>query len=196
MKFCTLLLTTFCLSTFCLTAKDSSQLIKNLDAGHKQTVVTFGTSLTAIGAWGDQVSTALEQAYPGQATVINGAQGGANSDWGIKSFQEKVLKHNPDTVFIEFSVNDAVGRRNTSVDHCRKNLTSFIEQLQAQNPECEIILQVMNVPIGHTATQRPNLAAYNQMYRDVARENGLQQLRHKDAGRWRPGGCDCDRARE
>ena len=158
--------------------KAKPQFVQHLDAGKKQTIVTFGTSLTAIGAWVDQFATVLEQTYPGQAKVINGAQGGANSDWGVKSLDEKVLKHEPDTVFIEFAVNDAVARRKTSVEHARNNLNQLIERILKANPDTEIILQVMNVPVGHTRTGRPNLETYNQMYRDVAKERGFQLIDH------------------
>ena len=156
----------------------STQLVRNLDAGKQQTLVTFGTSLTAVGAWVDQIATVLDQQYPGQCTVINGAQGGANSDWGVKSLDEKVLKHKPDTVLIEFAVNDAVSKRNTSVKHARNNLTQIIDRILAQNPQCEIILQVMNVPVAHTRTGRTNLDAFNQMYRDVAKQRGYQLIDH------------------
>jgi len=158
--------------------KTKAQFVQHLDAGKKQTIVTFGTSLTAVGAWVDQFATVLEQTYPGQAKVINGAQGGANSDWGVKSLDEKVLQHKPDTVLIEFAVNDAVGKRRTSVEHARNNLEQLIERILKANPDTEIILQVMNVPIGHTRTGRPNLEAYNQMYRDVAKERGYLLIDH------------------
>ena len=158
--------------------RGQSQLVANLEAGKKQTVVTFGTSLTRVGAWVDQLATVLGQQYPGQTQVINGAQGGANSDWGRKSLDEKVLKHKPDTVLIEFSVNDAVASRRTSVAHARGNLENMIERILKSDPACEIILMVMNPAVGHTGTARPNLKAYNQMYRDVARERGFQLIDH------------------
>ena len=155
-----------------------ARFVQHLDTGKKQTIVTFGTSLTAIGAWVDQLATVLEQTYPGQATVINGAQGGANSDWGVKSLEQKVLSHQPDTVLIEFAVNDAVSKRRTNVEHARTNLEQIISRILKANPHAEIILQVMNVPVGHTRTGRPNLDAYNQMYRDVAKERGYRLIDH------------------
>jgi glycerophosphoryl diester phosphodiesterase len=155
-----------------------SQLVKNLAAGKKQTVVTFGTSLTKVGAWVPQLGAVLEQHYPGQVTLINGAQGGANSDWGRDALDQKVLQHQPDTVFIEFAVNDAVARRRTSVQHARKNLEDMIERILKTNPNCEIILMVMNPPVANTRKERPNLAAYNQMYRDVAKERKFQLIDH------------------
>lgn len=158
-----------------------TRLVQNLEAGTKQTLVTFGTSLTAVGAWVDQLRAVLDQQFPGQATVINGAQGGANSDWGREALDKKVLAHKPDTVLIEFSVNDAVAKRKTSVDHARRNLENMIDRVLAANPDCEIILQVMNPPVGHTKTARPNIAAYDQMYRDVATARGFRLIDHGSA---------------
>ena len=158
--------------------QNKSRLVNNLDAGKKQTVVAFGTSLTAVGAWVDQVKTVLEQQYPGQVNVINGAQGGANSAWGRKALDKKVLQHKPDTVFIEFAVNDAVAKRKTSVANARGNLENIIERILKVNPACEIILMVMNRPVGFTKSGRPNLAAFNQMYRDVAKERKFQLIDH------------------
>ena len=159
-------------------AGTQSRFVSSLDAGKKQTVVTFGTSLTAVGAWVNQLRTVLEQQYPGQITLVNGAQGGANSDWGKKNLDKKVLKHHPDTVFIEFAVNDAVGSRRTNVDHARGNLENMIGRILELNPDCEIILMVMNPPVASTSTSRPSLAAYNQMYRDVAKERNFQLIDH------------------
>ena len=160
---------------------DKARFIKNLEAGQEQTVVAFGTSLTKVGAWVDQVSTALEQSYPGLCTVVNGARGGANSDWGCSALDANVLAHDPDTVLIEFSVNDAVAQRQTSVAHARGNLDNMIERIMVANPECEIILQVMNPAVGVCLRHRPNLDAYNQMYRDAAKEHGLRLIDHYPA---------------
>ncbi len=154
------------------------RLVGNLEAGKKQTVVTYGTSLTAVGAWVDQLQVVLNQLYPDQATVINSGSGGSNSDWGRENFEDRVVAKDPDTVFIEFAVNDAVARRQTSVEHARGNLEAMIDRLLEAHPDCEIILQVMNTPAGHTATGRPQLAAYNQMYRDVAAQRGFLLIDH------------------
>ena len=153
-------------------------LISRLKAGEKQTVVVFGTSLTKVGAWPDQLRTVLEQQYPGQVTLINSAQGGTNSEWGRKAFDEKVIQNKPDTLFIEFAINDAIVGRNVSVEKARENLEDMIDRLLKSNPDCEIILMTMSPCVAHHATRRPDLAAYSQMYRDVARERGFQLIDH------------------
>ncbi len=159
-------------------ASEKSRFVRNLEAGKKQTLVAFGTSLTAVGAWVDQLRAVADRQFPGLATVVNGAQGGANSDWGREKLDEKVLAHRPDTVLIEFSVNDAVGKPDKPVSPAKENLENMIDRILQSNPDTEIILMVMNPPVGHTASARPNLAAYNQMYRDVAKERRLQLIDH------------------
>ncbi|EDM29153.1 putative acyl-CoA thioesterase/lipase protein [Lentisphaera araneosa HTCC2155] len=161
-----------------LMAAPKVKFVENLKAGKEQSIVIFGTSLTKVGAWGGQLATILDQQFPGKAKVINGAQGGANSAWGVKSLDQKVLKHKPDTVFIEFAINDAVERRKTSVEDAKNNLNNLIERIFAQNPECEIILATMNVPVGHTGVQRPKIDDYYQMYRDEAKRNGFKLIDH------------------
>lgn len=169
------------LAIFAQLALAGDDLVSRLEAGQKQTVVVYGTSLTKVGAWADQLATVLEQQFPGQVSFINSAQGGSNSDWGARSFDEKVLQKKPDTVFIEFAINDAVASRKTTVAHARRNLEGMIDRLLKARPDCEIILMVMNPPVGEPRERRPNLDAYNQMYREVASKRGLQLIDHYPA---------------
>ncbi len=161
-------------------SKDT-RLIDRLQTGSKQTVVAYGTSLTKVGAWVDQLREVFNQQFPGQVTLINGAQGGANSDWGVENLQDKVLQHRPDCVFIEFSINDAVSVRRTTIEHARSNLNQMIDRILQKNPACEIIPMVMNPVFGYGKANRPNLAAYDQNYRQVAQERGFQFIDHGPA---------------
>jgi len=76
------------------------------------------------------------------------------------------------------------GTPQLSVAQARSNLLSIIASIRAQNPKAEIILQTMNPawdsPNGSnaSATLRPNLSAYCQMYRDVAADLGLLLIDH------------------
>jgi len=158
-----------------------TRLIDRLKQGKKQTVVAYGTSLTKVGAWVDQLRTVFNQQFPGQVNLINGAQGGANSDWGIKNLQEKVIRHRPDCVFVEFSINDAVGSRRMSLDHARNNLNQMIDRILEKKPACEIIPMVMNPVFGNGRERRPYLPAYDDNYRAMAKERGLQLIDHGPA---------------
>lgn len=158
--------------------------IARLQSGKPQKIVFFGTSLTQGGAWVSQVSQALEKAFPGLVSFSNGAKSGEHSRWGVKNLEANVLAQKPDAVFIEFSVNDAVGRFEISPEESRRNIEEMIDRIKAANPDTDIILQVMNPvidrPPGH-AGHRPRLEEYQEIYRQVGRERGLLVIDHMPA---------------
>jgi acyl-CoA thioesterase-1 len=157
-----------------------SILVSNLEQGKPQTVVTYGTSLTAGGAWVKQLEAVLNQRFPGLATVINSGDGGKWSGWGLEHLDERVIQKKPDTVFIEFSINDAYAAYSptTPVEKARANLEQMIDRILTANPKCEIVLMVMNPPVGEHLDVRQNILAYNQVYRDVAQKRGLRLIDH------------------
>lgn len=107
-----------------------------------------------------------------------------HSGWGLRNVDERVIAHQPDVVFIEFSINDAVARFNLSPAKARDNLTQMIERIRAARPECEIILQVMNPVVGKPEGDsgwRPNLKIYQDNYREVAAERNLLLIDHMPA---------------
>ena len=158
-----------------------SKLVARLDAGEKQVVVAYGTSLTAAGTWVKQLSTALDERYPGQTRVINSGGSGQWSAWGVENLEAKVLRHKPDAVFIEFSINDSVARFECTVDAARKNLESMIASILKTNPECGIILMTMTPgdkhPVGHPS-HRKDIESHYEMYRTVAKERNLLLIDH------------------
>lgn len=158
-----------------------SQLVTRLDARQKQVVVTYGTSLTARGAWVTQLADVLKQKYPGLITIINSGSSGQWSQWGVENLDTAVLQKRPDTVFIEFSINDSVARFKGSVEIAKANLGSMIDALRKANPRCEIILMTMTpgdkYPEGHTS-YRKDIEAHYGMYRSVAKKRGLLLIDH------------------
>lgn len=165
-------------------AADQSQLVSNLAAGKPQTVVTYGTSLTAAGAWVGQLRKALDVKYPGQAKVINSAKSGMWSKWGVDNLEKRVIANQPDTVLIEFAMNDAFLKYKTSVAEARSNLTNMIDRILTAKVDTEIILMTMNPPIGKHLEQRPKIEEYYQMYREVANERKLLLVDHYP--NWKP----------
>ena len=171
----------------------ASTLIDRLEAGEDQTVVVYGTSLTAAGAWVSQLSSSLDIAYPGQLTWINAGQSGKASSTGVASLPAAVLAKNPDAVFIEFGMNDAFTAYEPSdIDYditlaeSKANLNAMIDSILGQNPYAQVILQTMNpswdAPNGNgSATKRPQLARYYQGYREVAADRGLLVVDHNAA---------------
>ncbi len=159
----------------------SSRVIAALRAGQSQTLVVYGTSLTAGGAWVGQIRAALDQQFPGLCRVENGGQGAMWSGWGVVNLQEQVLRHRPDVVLIEFAINDAYVPYACAVAQARANLGNLIRRILAVNSECEIMLQCMNPPIADHATRRSNWPDYYQMVRDVAQDWEVLLIDHMPA---------------
>jgi acyl-CoA thioesterase I len=160
-------------------SSEPAQLIKNLEAGKKQHLVTYGTSLTHGGAWVGQIKAILEKKYGDKITVTNSAQSGMWSKWGLEHLDERVLQKNPDTVIIEWAINDAFLKYDTSVEQAKKNLETMMEQILKKNPQSEIILMTMDPPIREHLQRRPDIEKYYQMYRDVAKERKLRLVDHE-----------------
>ncbi len=162
-------------------AGEKSKLVTHLEAGKKQVVVAYGTSLTAAGGWVKQLSTTLNERYPGLATVINSGGSGQWSEWGVANLDQKVIANKPDTVFIEFSMNDSVERFHGSVEIAKANLVNMIDRILKANPQCEIILMTMTpgdkYPAGHKS-YRKAIEKQSEMYRAVAKEHGFILIDH------------------
>ncbi len=158
-----------------------SQLVKNLNAGRPQTIVALGTSITENGAWVDHLADALEANYPSLANVLNSGASGKNSNYGIEHFDRLVIQKKPDTLFVEYSINDCVERFDISVAKARENLETIIDTTLKHFPECEIILMTMTpgnkYEPGHKS-YRKAIAAHYTMYRAVARERGFLLIDH------------------
>ena len=162
--------------------------LSKLASGSSLKIVTYGTSLTAGGAWVGRLRDWLGERYPGQVSVVNSGLSGKNSAEGVAQLQAKVLDQNPDVLFIEFAMNDAFrysdGTPSLNVAEARANLETIIDSVLAQNPECEVVLQTMNSvwnsPSGSnaSATLRPDLAEFYQMYRETAADRDLLLIDH------------------
>ncbi|NGM66590.1 SGNH/GDSL hydrolase family protein [Sphingobacterium sp. SGR-19] len=157
-------------------------MIEQLKKGKAQHIVVYGTSLSSGGngkAWMDVVSACIEDRFGNNLVSYTLAgKGGMWSVWGVKNFEDSVIAKKPDAVFIEFGMNDAFKEYGTSVALAKLNLEYMIDRVRLYSDSCDIFLQVMNMPIGKSATFRPDLSAYYAMYRDVAREKGVMLIDH------------------
>ena len=135
-------------------------------------------NLKAGGAWLGQLAAEFERRYPGLATIINSGEGSMWSKWGVDNLDTRVIANKPDAVFIEFSINDAFLEYETSVPQARSNLINMFERILAAHKSCEIIMMIMNPPTGVHLEARPEIEAYNRMYREVAAERHLLLIDH------------------
>ena len=90
-----------------------AKVIKKLQAGEEVTIAYLGGSITqGTGADGENCYAALttkwiESQYPdAKVNYVNAGIGATGSYIGVHRCDEQVLSHNPDLVFIDFSVND------------------------------------------------------------------------------------------
>ena len=155
----------------------------SLREGKQQTVVIYGTSLTAGGAWAKELQKYFDKNFPGQVKFLNSGGPGQNSDWGVANLDARVLKHSPDLVFIEFSYNDAHEKFKMTPEKAKANLETIVQAIKKQNLQTDIVLQTMNLPwdapTGKTPkSARPQLEEFNENYRRYARENKLPLLDH------------------
>ena len=114
---------------------EKSSLVSNLEAGKKQTVMTYGTSLSQGSPWVGQLSAELDRRYPGLATVIDTGQGPKQPaelcTWGVGNIEPVIRTQKHDTVFIEFAAWDSYLPFNTTLPQARSNLVTMIDRLLA-----------------------------------------------------------------
>ena len=145
--------------------------------------VTYGTSLTADGAWVSAVSVELDTQYPDAVSFENTAESARFSGWGLENFDERVLAHAPDILFIEFAVNDAYLPYETSVAQSRANMETMLDRVASDYPDCSVVLIVTNHVIGAGAEVRPALADYYAEVRLIGAERDLLVIDEEPA--WR-----------
>ena len=158
-----------------------THFFENLEAGIPQTLVVYGTSLSATSEWPRALKAYLDHTYPELVTFHNAARSGKQSNWGVENLEDRVTSLRPDLVFLEFAANDSATKHSISLEKSEANLDWMVRTLKDQNPNVEIILQTMN-PAWDAAehpdqkfyeTSRPNLKEYNDIYRDYAMDHGL-----------------------
>lgn len=148
--------------------------ISDLAAGQELTVVVYGTSLTERGTWPVLMQRALHRRYQGRLRLVNSAMSGQTSQWGVLHLQERVLRHRPDVVFVEFAINDAHERFGIDVDEMQQNYRYMIERIRKELPDCEIILMTMSDAAGQAEQNRQfRLHEYYQAVRDLAEDYNL-----------------------
>ena len=176
------------LCLFAVSPSFGSQLVDNLRAGKDQTVVVYGTSLTAGGRWVTETKVWLDKINPqAKVTMVNSGQSGKNSIVGLAKLDAVVIGKKPDTVLIEFAVNDAFlfpeKERQVSLEQSGRNLETMIERIKKALPGTEIVLQTMNPAWDASngrgsGSKRPELDAYYEGYRKVAARHGLLLIDH------------------
>lgn len=112
--------------------------------------------------------TGLGRIFGSRIGLRNTAVGGTTSAWGLENIDEKLIKYKPDLAVILFGGNDdGIGGAAATC----KNMRAMIERIQAELPNCEII--IMSTIVGNeaagfnTPTLKPLLTdGFNQIAED------------------------------
>lgn len=182
-----------------------TQLIEHLESGIPTTLVVYGTSLSFHLA--PLLREALTERFGETLNLVNSGLSGKASRTGLEELENKVLKHHPDTLLLEFAVNDAHSYeiypgaldRGIDLEESRANLEAIIDRVRGVSRHCEIILQTMNPAYdapgqtNYAGSYRPQLGDFYQGYREVASARGLklidntamwEEIRQKDLARF------------
>jgi lysophospholipase L1-like esterase len=94
-------------AVLCRARNGLGNVLAKLEAGQEVRIAYFGGSITAANGWRPKSLAWFQQNFPkAKVQEINAAIGGTGSDLGVFRYQQDVLQHKPDLVFVEFSVND------------------------------------------------------------------------------------------
>lgn len=135
--------------------------------GHSVPAGYFKTPLVnTLNAYPHLLLVGLKERFPHAViNVIVTAIGGESSDSGAKRFEQDVLTHRPDLVFIDYALND----RRLGLEEAKAAWSSMIESAQARN-----IKVVLLTPTGDQRAKLddPNdpLIQHAKQIRGLARE--------------------------
>lgn len=146
-------------------------------------ITAFGTSLTAKSDWPERLVAGVSQCLDQEVTLGRVARSGQGSAWALDQV-DRVIAQAPGLVLVEFAINDADVFGGISLAASRQNHDRLLARLRDGLPEAQVMMMTTNPvtgPVRHL--QRPRLARYYAMVRDVAehRDVALADL----APRWR-----------
>ncbi|RYG57012.1 MAG: SGNH/GDSL hydrolase family protein, partial [Alphaproteobacteria bacterium] len=126
--------------------KNQSRFATQLLKGKPQSVVIFGTSLSYHLA--PILRSALHARFGSIASAVNSGMAGRASRTALVELDEKVIKHKPDTLLMEWAINDAHDYHHEpgaldqgiSPAESRDNLDTLVTRVLAVLPSTEIIL--------------------------------------------------------
>lgn len=98
--------------------------------GHSVPAGYFKTPLVnTLGAYPYQVLKAIKEQYPlAVINIINTSIGGENAEKGAARFEQDVLSHHPDVIFIDYVLND----RGLGLERAKKAWEKMIQMAQSK----------------------------------------------------------------
>ena len=123
-------------AAYCKPRGGLGNVLKKLQDGQAVNVAYLGGSITAQAGYRVQTLKWLQEQYPkAKLNEINAAIGGTGSDLGVYRVGQDVIQHQPDLVFVEFSVNDG----GASPERIYKGMEGIVRQIWRANPVTDIV---------------------------------------------------------
>ena len=136
-------------------------------------IVALGTSLTQRPGWPEALEARLAACLGRPVTLVRVARTGAGTTWALGE-TATVVAARPDLVLVEFVTNDADIADGIGLVASRANHAALLDALAAGAPGVPVLLMTMNPVDGPLRQlQRPFLADYDVMLRDLAAARGL-----------------------
>ncbi|BCM91065.1 hypothetical protein IAD21_02929 [Abditibacteriota bacterium] len=151
-------------------------------------MLIFGTSLSYHLA--PILRPALQAYFGDLVSVINSGMAACASRTALACLEDKVIKHKPDTLLMEWAINDAHDYQHEpealdagiSPAESRENLETLVARVEEKLPATEIILWTTNATfdvegsIMRGRAARPDIDWYYQGVREVASARGLRLI--------------------
>ena len=136
-------------------------------------IVAFGTSLTQRPGWPEALQARLAACLDRPVTLVRVARTGAGTTWALGE-TAAVVAARPGLVLVEFATNDADIADGIGLAASRANHRALLDALAAGVPGVPVLLMTMNPVNGPLRQlQRPFLADYDAMLRELAAAHGL-----------------------
>ncbi len=152
-----------------------SNVIKKLQAGEDVTVVYLGGSITQGTSAGNDLCYArltnnwLEEKFPdANITYVNAGIGATGSYIGVHRADKDVLSHDPDLIFIDFSVNDTTER--TEIN--KETYASLLRKLWNYSTNPAIITVAMT---------QENGTSFINYHGEIVKKFDIPMISYKDA---------------
>ena len=150
-------------------------VIKKLQAGDEVTVAYLGGSITQGSSAGNELCYArlttdwlMEQFPDAKINYVNAGIGATGSYIGVHRCDEQILAHDPDLVFIDFSVNDTSDRLTTN----KATYESLIRKIWKHSTSPAIITIAM--------TQENGTSVQDAHY-EIAAKYGIPMISYRNA---------------
>lgn len=171
------------------TIRSKHSIWDDLRKGGSRTIALYGTSLTiaeepgASGAWVLEFRRWASERFGERLRIINSAESGKNSQWGLENLDERILSKKPDFIFIEFGMNDSYTPYCCTLRQVEGQIEELIQRIQKAIPGTGIALMTMNPKIEDAhepvAPGKHNLLpAFYELYAQAARRHQLDFIDH------------------